>query len=333
MHWSDKIIDNFSFDEPSEYVYKIIGVRGSGKTVVLSDIIKYFQSEEQKKNGWIVYDLSSARDPLHTLVSFLANEEFIKDKKKVKASIGVNLGVVNTSISTDNDVNSKYYDDEVELDKLLKKAIEKKKRILVCIDDISKTSELVAFCSVYAKYIRTSSPFYFVCTGLFSNIESMGRVKNLTFFRRAATVEVKSLSDVAVTTKYKKLLNVDIEEARRLAVETKGYAYGYQVLGSLYFNKTDSESIDDLMDDYDEILFSESYEKIWEELSASEKELVKIIVDNKRREDILPLMESPQNYSVFRNSLIKGGIIAEAGRGNVEFSLPHFEEYIRYYCM
>ena len=128
-------------------------------------------------------------------------------------------------------------------------------------------------------------------------------------------------------------MNVDIEEARRLAVETKGYAYGYQVLGSLYFNKTDSESIDDLMDDYDEILFSESYEKIWEELSASEKELVKIIVDNKRREDILPLMESPQNYSVFRNSLIKGGIIAEAGRGNVEFSLPHFEEYIRYYCM
>ncbi len=333
MHWADKVIDNFNYEIPSEYVYKIIGVRGSGKTVVLSDIMKYYRSEEQAKKGWIVYDLSSARDPLHTLVSFLANEEAIRDKRKLsRVSLGTNLGLLNADISTDDAIRDVHYDDEVELDKLLTKAFAKGKKILVCIDDISKTDEIVAFCSVYAKYIIAEKPFYFLCTGLFSNIETIGRVRNLTFFKRSDTIEVKKLSDVSVTTKYKKMLGVDIEEARMMAKETQGYAYAYQVLGSLYFNKKSSEKLSDLMDDYDEILFSQSYEKIWEEMTEAEKDLVKIMLDYKNREDIIKQMDKEKNYSNYRNSLIKSGIIYEVRRGEIAFSLPHFEDYIRYYC-
>ncbi|MBR1507900.1 MAG: hypothetical protein IJ619_07855 [Eubacterium sp.] len=333
MNWADKAIDNYSFENPSEYVYKIIGVRGSGKTVVLSDIIKYFREDDSKKKGWIVYDLSSARNPLHTLVSYLANEDFLQDsKKKLKTTIGASIGLITATINTDNSANAFYYDDEVELDKLLNRAFEKGKKILICIDDISKTDDTVAFCSVYAKYIRAAKPIYFICTGLFSNMESLGRVRNLTFFRRADTIEVRYLSDVSVTTKYKKLLNVDIEEARKLAIETKGYAYAYQVLGSLYFNKKPSESLEDLIDEYDEILFTESYEKIWEELTEGERNLIRIILEHKDRATILEQMEKPKNYSELRSSLIKGGIIRETSRGKVDFALPHFEEYVKYYC-
>lgn len=334
MHWADKAIDNFNYDVPSEYVYKIIGVRGSGKTVVLSDIIKYYRSEEQSKKGWLVYDLSSARNPLHTLVSYLANENLIKknNRKLPKVSVGTSLGLLNANISTDDSTADVYYNDEVELDKLLDKIFDKGKKVLVCIDDISKTNDVVAFCSVYAKYIRAEKPLYFVCTGLFSNIEALGRVRNLTFFKRAETIEVRSLSDVSVTMKYKKFLKLEIEEARELAKETKGYAYAYQVLGSLYFNKTDSETLEELRDDYEEILFSESYEKIWEEMSEGEKNLVRIILDYKKREDILAHMNSPKNYSNYRNSLIKSGIIVESKRGEVDFSLPHFEEYVKCFC-
>ena len=191
---------------------------------------------------------------------------------------------------------------------------------------------MVAFCSVYAKYIRAGKPVFFVCTGLFSNIESLGKVRNLTFFRRSATIEVRGLSDVSVTTKYKKLLGIDMDEARRLAVLTKGYAYAYQVLGSLYFNKNDNDKIDDLIDDYDEVIFTESYEKIWEEMSEGERTLVKIILEYKTREEILAHMNKPNNYSELRSSLIKGGIICETGRGKVDFALPRFEIYVKYYC-
>ena len=78
MGWAEKAISNFRFDPPSEYVYKIIGVRGSGKTEVLSGIMRYFREDARADEGWMVYDLSSARDPLHTLVAYLSKEKNVK---------------------------------------------------------------------------------------------------------------------------------------------------------------------------------------------------------------------------------------------------------------
>ena len=225
--------------------------------------------------------------------------------------------------------NEEYYDDEVELDELLESAFKAGKRILICIDDIAKTEDMVAFCSVYAKLIRTDKPVYLVCTGLFSNMESLGRVKNLTFFKRAETIEVRSLSEVLMTTKYRKLLNLSYETARELSKMTRGYAYAYQVLGSLYFKKSKDAGIEDLIGDYEERLFSQSYEKIWEELTEGERNLVEILIEYKKREDILQHMSKPGNYSEYRNSLLRGGLIREVRRGEVEFSLPRFEEYVR----
>ncbi|MBQ8946729.1 MAG: hypothetical protein IJ058_07960 [Lachnospiraceae bacterium] len=334
MGWSRKAIENFSYEHPTEYVYKIVGVRGSGKTVVMSDIMKHFRSENCTESGWLVYDLSSARDPLHTLVSYLSKEKFALSCKRISnIKAGANLGVINAEFSSNSPDPDRYYDDEVELDGFLDQAFAKGKRILVCIDDIARTDEVVAFCSVYAKYIRAEKPIYFVCTGLFKNLDAIGRVKNLTFFRRAASINVGALSDVSITNKYRKLLNLDMPEARRLAKMTKGYAYAYQVLGSLYFDKTEKDSEETLLIDFDDQLFSQSYEKIWEELTTGEKEVVKIMIDHKVRQEIEQRMENPSSLSEYRNSLLKGGIIKETGRGEIDFNLPRFEDYVRNFCL
>ena len=65
---------------------------------------------------------------------------------------------------------------------------------------------------------------------------------------------------------------------------------------------------------------------------GGEKNLILIMLDHKKREEILKEMDKPKNYSEYRNSLKKGGIISEASRGEIAFCLPHFEEYVRYYC-
>ena len=52
---TSEIIENFSYDVPSESVYKITGVRGSGKTVLLAKVEEEFCREERKKEGWLVY--------------------------------------------------------------------------------------------------------------------------------------------------------------------------------------------------------------------------------------------------------------------------------------
>ena len=54
------IIDTFTSDVPSAQVYMITGVRGSGKTVLLSAIGK----EMAAMDKWMVIDLNPTRDLL-----------------------------------------------------------------------------------------------------------------------------------------------------------------------------------------------------------------------------------------------------------------------------
>lgn len=61
-------------------------------------------------------------------------------------------------------------------------------------------------------------------------------------------------------------------------------------------------------------------------------ELLRLLSDGKShgRSEILHAMKKPQNYSVYRDRLIKKGLI-EQKRGAVEVMLPYFGEYVRNY--
>lgn len=60
----ESILSNFSYDHPTESVYKITGLKESGKTVILSKIEDALSSEEGAKSGWVVCRLSASRDML-----------------------------------------------------------------------------------------------------------------------------------------------------------------------------------------------------------------------------------------------------------------------------
>ena len=78
MHYADEIIDNFDDSDSEKYVYKILGLRGSGKSVVYSKVIKALK----EKTDWKVYTLSSGNDPLQTLIGLMSKEEFISSNEK-----------------------------------------------------------------------------------------------------------------------------------------------------------------------------------------------------------------------------------------------------------
>lgn len=161
---TEEILENFIYDNPSESVYKITGVRGSGKTVILAKA--GFGSQDKKTTG---------------------------------------------------------------------------------IDEVSKSEEMVKFASEYGRWLRAGYPVYFVCTGLYENIQELSNVKNLTFFRRAATVKTEPLNMIRMTEMYKSKLDIDSDEAREMAKITKGYAYAFQELGVLCFKKKAGESLKDIL--------------------------------------------------------------------------------------
>ncbi len=331
---TEEIIENFSYDVPSESVYKITGVRGSGKTVLLAKIEEEFGTNERRNDGWLVYRLTPARDMLMQFASMLYMEPFIKKKKSgIGLTISANILGSGAGIGISEQKSEKIFDIGAELDRLLQEAAGQKKKIMIGIDEVSKTPDMVVFASEFGKWLRAGYPVYLVCTGLYENIEQLSNVKNLTFFRRASTVKTESLNSVRMSEMYKSRLNIGIDLAKKLSAVTKGYAYAFQELGILWFRKKSSDGTEDIIESLKTELFAYSYEKIWEELTEADREMVRLLTDKEeyKRSEITAFMDKPGNYSVYRDRLLRRGII-NARQAYISLALPFFNDYIKEYC-
>ena len=329
-----EMIENFSYDQPSEAVYKITGIRGSGKTVILATVQNELKSKEQAEKGWLVYTLNPSRDMLMQLASGLYNEDFIKESTKSK-SINISASVMGTGagIGFSKEADDRYFDVGIEIRKMLDIAKDKHKKILICVDEVSKTPDMVIFALEFGGWLISGYPVYFVCTGLYENMLEVGNTRNLTFFRRGATIETKPLNQMRMSEMYRTRLNIDVDTAKQMAAITKGYAYAFQQLGSLYFKKKSDQTLDDITEELKKELFSYSYEKIWEELSPEDKYLSTLLIEKPeyKREEVLKLMgDKASNYSVYRDRLLKRGVITSR-QGYIGLNPPFFADYIRDY--
>ncbi|MBR2282089.1 MAG: hypothetical protein IJ863_05670 [Spirochaetales bacterium] len=325
------IIENFSYENPSESVFKITGVRGSGKTVLLAKIEKEISEAD---SGWIICRLSPARDLLLQMASILAKEGLAGKKTKshgfnISASVfgtGGGFGITEENKEEPMDIG-------IAVEAMLVEASRQGKKILVGIDEVSKNREMEVFALELGKWLRAGYPVYLVCTGLYENIEQLSNVKNLTFFRRATTVQTKPLNFIRMVEMYSRKLSIPQETAKLFAATTKGYAYAFQELGVLAFKKLKTDSFDDITSELKAELFSYAYEKIWEETTPEEKNLLLILSDDREfsRQEIMETMKNPQNYSVYRDRLLRKGLI-NANRGTISLALPFFGSYMEEYC-
>lgn len=334
---TEEILENFSYDIPSESVYKITGVRGSGKTVILAKVEEELKNDSNKETGWLVFDINPTRDILGQIAAMLDKEGFGGESRKNK-SVSISATVMGTGggFGYSSETDRTFFDIGVEVETMIQAAQAKKKKILIGIDEVSKTSEMVKFASEYGRWLRAGYPVYFVCTGLYENIQELSNVKNLTFFRRATTIKTEPLNMVRMSEMYKNKLQVDAPQAREMAKLTKGYAYAFQELGVLSFKKKPEETLeDDIVPALKTELFAYSYEKIWEEMTEMDRFLAKLLVDKEeyKREEVLRLMgEKAGNYSMYRDRLLKRGIL-ESRQGYISLALPFFAEYIKEYCL
>lgn len=62
---TSEIVENFQADVPSNQIYMLTGVRGSGKTVLMTAIANILREDE----NWIVLELNPERDMLQSLAA------------------------------------------------------------------------------------------------------------------------------------------------------------------------------------------------------------------------------------------------------------------------
>ena len=250
-------------------------------------------------------------------------------------SISISASVLGTGggIGLSRSDTEDFFDIGIELEEMLENVKKKGKKIIIGIDEVSKTEAMIQFTAEFGKWVRADLPVYLICTGLYDNIEQLYNVKNLTFFRRATTIKTEPLNEIRMTEMYKSRLGLDSSKAGYFAKLTKGYPYAFLELGILLFKGKSTET-EELIDTLKTELFAYSYEKIWEELSEEDRGLLRLLTDKPeyKRDEIISRMNKPSNYSVYRDRLLKRGII-KSRHSYISLALPYFNEYVKEYCM
>ena len=197
---TDEILENFIYDTPSESVYKITGVRGSGKTVILAKVEQEIRTNKNHYANWVVFDVNPTRDILGQIAAMLAKEGFGgTDTKSAGVNISASVFGTGGGLGFSKEKANDFFDIGVEVENMIQVAQKKGIKILIGIDEVSKSEEMVKFASEYGRWLRAGYPVYFVCTGLYENIQDLSNVKNLTFFRRATTIKTEPLNMIRMT--------------------------------------------------------------------------------------------------------------------------------------
>ncbi len=317
---SEDIYRNFLSDISPQQVYMITGVRGSGKTVQMTEISKKIKQEE----NWIVVELNPVKDLLLDFAAKLYNEKKATDIIH-KAKINLTFWGIGVEIEK----TEKITDIEVAISRMLESLKKHNKRVLITIDEVTNSHTMKEFASAFQIFVRQDLPLYLIMTGLYENIDALQNEESLTFLHRAPKIFLKPLNLGSIVNQYKKTFNIDETEARKMAKLTRGYSFAFQVLG--YFTFENNGNYKDIIDKYREYLDEYVYNKIWSELSEKDKRIMYAIASSKDGKiiDIREKLNLKSNeLSPYRERLIKRGLLNGDERGIVRFTLPCFEDYI-----
>lgn len=319
---TQQILETFQAPVPSNQIFMITGVRGSGKTVMMTNIAHELKADD----SWIVIELNPTRDLLQSLAAKIyslpeMHARFLNARLDFSA-FGLGPSVENSAPATDIENVL-----ELMLDQIKKSG----KRLLITIDEVTCSEYIRIFVSSFQIFLCQEQPIFLLMTGLYENLYDLQNDKSLTFLYRAPKLLLEPLNYTAVRNHYMKIFNIDTESASKMTSLTKGYPFAFQVLGYLYWENRSTKNIDEILPEYDQYLEEYVYSKIWSELSEQDQRiLLSISPDDglKVKELRTRLQMSSELFSVYRDRLRRKGVIDTHEYGKVSFSLPRFSNFV-----
>ena len=313
---TNEIVDAFTAESVNQQMFIITGVRGSGKTVMMTEIARRLREKE----NWVVIELNPSTDLLQAMLAKLNSNKvcaaIIKSAKIDLSFFGFGVAIEGVPAITDA---------ETAIITILEKMKKSGKRLLVTIDEVTNNDFMKVFAGSFQIFVRQDLTVFLLATGLYENIDELQNEKNLTFLYRAPKIQLKP----AIINKYKNIFGTDRDTAEKMAELTKGYPFAFQVLGYLTWNHSGHYEV--VIDEYEQYLSEFVYDKIWSELSQKDRIVARGIAETesgKIKEIREHLGMETNEFNPYRKRLIKKGIVSGETRGYVFFTLPLFERYV-----
>ena len=317
---TNEIIDTFTAEPVTQQMFLITGVRGFGKTVMMTEISRKLRTREE----WVVIELNPSVDLLQGMLSKLNSNPvcagIIKSAKIDLSFWGFGVSIEGAAPITDA---------ETAIIAILEKMKKNGKKLLVTIDEVTNNEFMHVFAGSFQIFVRQDLPIFLLATGLYENIDELQNEKNLTFLYRAPKIQLKPLNQQAIIKKYMNIFQIEREQAAQMAELTKGYPFAFQVLGYLTWNNHGNYR--EVLEEYEQYLSEFVYDKIWSELSRKDRVVARGIAetDSGKIKDIRERLGMETNqFNPYRKRLIKKGILSGEMRGYVHFTLPLFEDYV-----
>ena len=318
---TNRIIDDFTSDKPDTHVYMITGIRGSGKTVMLTDISAKISARDE----WTALELNPEENIMDALASKLYNIEKIRPLF-IKSKLNISFGGTGVSVER----SAVEMTSEVVVEKMLDVLAKHNKRLLVTIDEAANNEYIKRFAHSFQIFIRQKYPIYLIMTGLYENIYNLQNEKTLTFLYRVPRFVLEPLSISPIISSYASIFGLSNEQATKMAVLTKGYPFAFQVLGYLKWENREMQ-LDKLIPDYDQYLSEYVYDKIWSELSDKDRRVVVSMAESDEYVRIQSLREkigmNSSQFSTYRDRMIRKGLVDVSRYGYIGLILPRFREY------
>lgn len=336
----DKVVENVVEsleDGTGPYQTSMIyGMRGVGKTSLLADIT----SNLTQKNNWIVVYLAMTNDLLETLIQSIYREANNKIKKALNTIDGVKFSAFGFEIDFKSSDSQATH--QVLLEEMLKVLKKNGQSLLIAIDEVKETPEIVNLASIYQIMVLKNYPINIMMTGLPKNVSELQNNDVLTFLLRSGRIPLGALDLFDIKYRYQKAFeraNKAISDKALMLMTklTKGYAYAFQDLGYyVWKNSTDivtEKDIDKILPLFKNDLFRNAYTKIISELSPTDKKFLLTMARNDQNIVEIgyirkQMKKSPNYISQYRQRLIDSQVIVEAGYGRVAFSLPFMREFL-----
>ena len=318
---TDKIVSTFSANNLVSQSYLIEGIRGSGKTVLMTTVANQLAMHKD----WIIINLNPSMDLLANFAIRLNSacnpkNEFIK-KGFSFSSAGFGIGI------NGEDKNTDYVGMIEESFKII---IKRKKRVLITIDEAQHDENMKIFASQFQIFVRQDYPIFLIMTGLIENIFEIQNDPALTFLLISPKIQTGPLSLLQIKKQYKNIFSINENDAGELANLTKGYAFAFQALGVSYW---EHKSLEKALDEYDNLLDDFVYKKIWASLTSKEREIIWAISGEviSSGDVCKKISMNPSSFSRYREKLLFKKIIYTPKYGFISLSLPRFYEIVKNY--
>jgi len=316
----------------------ITGVRGSGKTALLSDI-RIKLDDPDVITLYVVPNDAILDSILSQLYRQLPKS--VSDVMPEFKGISLNAGI---AVEFERDAKTPDFTESFSyrIMEMMDVYMKQNKHIVFLVDETQKhTESMRIFISTYQDLVMREYSVSMVMAGLPSVVSNILNDDILSFLRRAKQVELENVELFTVEHEFKKVFltpgtTLTSDLVLQAAGATYGYPYLFQLVGYYLWEEKDkpfNESIiEDVLIKAKAELFRNVHKLIFADLSNRDRDFVFAMAEDDVSSsvaDIINRMGKEKNYtSLYRERLISAGVIKPCGHGMVCFVYPYMKEFL-----